>query len=179
MRTLRAKRRGVSHEVVPSLYDLPRPPRVLGWSAQLRIWKWFAWFKSYITVGRGRDLFNYFSVRRECLRWSAERWVLRYQPPTPTRPHDMTVQTPSVGIRTHSTPGRRRATQTGRWKRKIEKNKSTTGDVRNTDKRRRKINENWTMMRRLFMSILITHEYSLGWLLMIWIITKLEYSWYE
>ena len=56
----------------------------------------------------------------------------------------MTVQTPSVGIRTHSTPGRRRAIQTGRWKRKIEKNKSTRGDVRNTDKRRRKINENRT-----------------------------------
>ena len=32
-------------------------------------------------------------------------------PPTPTRPHDMTVQTPSVGIQTHSTPGRRRETQ--------------------------------------------------------------------
>ena len=78
------------------------------------------------------------------VRSNVKKMGLRYQPPTPTRPHDMTVQTPSVGIRTHSTPGRRRATQTGRWKRKIEKNKSTRGDVRNRGKRRRKINENRT-----------------------------------
>ena len=73
--------------------------------------------------------------------------TLRSTVPTPhthkTSRYDR-VQTPSVGIRTHSTPGRRRATQTGRWKRKIEKNKSTRGDVRNRGKRRRKINENRT-----------------------------------
>ena len=44
-----------------------------------------------------------------------------------------------MGGRTHSTHGRRHAIQTGRWGPKNEKNKSTIQDIRDTDKRRRKI----------------------------------------
>ena len=61
------------------LYDLPRPPGVLGWLTQLRIWMvHMIQFKHH----GGCDLICLFlCTTRVRLRWSAKHWDLRYHPP--------------------------------------------------------------------------------------------------